>query len=502
MAVFGVQVVLSMIVASFLHKVSPYFSIGRGLILYRLRRYQTPSDTLLRPHVSVPHSGGRSGGGGHSNHGGRKRASNQRTATSTTTTDPTIADLREFFNLKKFSGSVLDPSLAIPKSANIKLQDVQFRSSDLVLLPFAEQLEWMINLAVAAVIVCAITLTYYYLFPSAVQTEYNLSTIWLLLVSGYIIHVLAKLTKFYFSDELASQRSVGIVFTMLFFVCSLIFLVVDEQVLDFGLEKSHEDISLSIARLIGNVKNETYKESDNDIILPVWAFKIILAVCATSLSVILIFPGFRFADIHFNTIRYSAQKRSFLRTVLHACYIAPMFCLSLWIRPLSHDVIADRNHVNLFGLAEMSYENFRFGIITSICLLRVIMYSTYMQSYLDTAKWRVINMRHEQGRITIKDLRYQVSSIYTYYPGTGVHYLAPFLVLLLLTLLLHMSSVSLSTLTSSSADQTNSGPVNVFKFSGFGISVFHGCISFLIWWLCFTNAITSGIGPIIRECIL
>ena len=183
-------------------------------------------------------------------------------------------------------------------------------------------------------------------------------------------------------------------------------------------------------------------------------------------------------------------------------YIAPMFCLSLWIRPLSHDVIADRNHVNLFGLAEISYENFRFGIITSICLLRVIMYSTYMQSYLDTAKWRVTNMRHEQGRITIKDLRDRVSSIFTYYPGTGVHYLAPFLVLLLLTLLLHTSSVSLATQSGSSADQTNSGSVNVFKFSGFGISVFHGCISFLIWWLCFTNAVTSGIGPIIRECII
>ena len=501
MAVFGVQVVLSMIVASFLHKVSPYFSVGRRLILYRLRRYQTPSDTLLRPHVSVPHSGGRGGGGDHSNHGGRKRVSNQRTASSTTTTDVTIAHLPE---LKKLSSIMLDPSLAVPKSANIKLHDVQLRSSDLIILPFSEQLEWMIDLAVAAVVVCTITMAYYYLFPSAVQTEYNLSTIWLLLVCGYIIHVLARLTKFYFSDELASQRSQGIVFTMFFFVCSLGILLIDEGVLDFGLEKTHKDISLSIERLIGNVRNQTYEESDGDNILPVWAFKIFLAVCATLLSVVLIFPGFRFADIHFSTIKYSASKRSFLRTVLHICYIAPMFCLSLWIRPLSHDVIANRNHVNLFGLMEMSYENFRFGIISSICLLRVIMYSTYMQGYLDTAKWRVTNMRHEQGRITIKDLRDRVSSIFTYYPGTGIHYLAPFLVLLLLTLLLHTSSVSLATLPSgsSSADQANSGSMNVFKFSGFGISVFHGCISFLIWWLCFTNAITSGIGPIVRECII
>ena len=51
MAIFSVQVVISMIVSSFLHKISPYFSVGRELIIYRLRRYQTPSDTLLCPHV-------------------------------------------------------------------------------------------------------------------------------------------------------------------------------------------------------------------------------------------------------------------------------------------------------------------------------------------------------------------------------------------------------------------------------------------------------------------
>ena len=500
MAVFGVQVVLSMIVASFLHKVSPYFSVGRGLIIYRLKRYQTPSDNTLRPHVSVPPSGGRGGGGGNS--GGRKRVSTQRTLTSTT--EMTVTDLHEFFNLKKIAGNALDPSLAIPKSANIKLQDVELRSSDLLILPFAERLEWMINLAVAAVMVYAITLGYYYIFPGAVQTEYNLSTIWLLLVSGYVISILARLTKFYFSDELASQRSVGIVFTMFFFVCSLGILLVDEGVLDFGLRKSHEDLSLSLGRLLGSIRNQTSGESDAHI-LPIWAFKISLAVCATLLSMVLIFSGFRFADVHFNAIRYYAPKRSLLRTILHTCYIAPMFCLSLWIRPLSNDVIADRNTVNLFGLMEVSYENFRFGIIVSVCLLRMIMYSTYMQSYLDTAKWRVANMRHEQGRITIKDLRDRVSSIFNYYPGTGVHYLAPFLILLLLTLLLHMSSLSLAAQSSDgAADQAkvaSNGSTNMFKFSGFGVSVFHGCISFLTWWLCFTNAVTSGIGPIIREWV-
>ena len=504
MAIFGVQVVISMIVASFLHKISPYFSVGRGLIIYRLRRYQTPSDTLLRPHVSVPPANSRGGGSGGTggSSGGRKKVASQRAPSSTT--EATLADIREILNLKNLTTvGGLDQSLAVPKSANIKLQDAQVRSRDLTNLHFSAQLEWMINLSLAAVVVYAITLAYYTLMPHAMQSEYNLSTIWLLLVCGYIVKVLANLTKFYFSGELANQRAIGIVFIMFFFVCSLTILLIDEDVLDFGLTKSHKDISVCVARLLGSIHNQTEGES-GDHVLPLWAFKIGLAVCATLLSSVLIFSGFRFGDMHFNAIRYSVPKKTLLQTVLHTCYVAPMFCLSLWIRPLSHDVIAERNNVSLFGITEVSYDNFRFGIIVSVCLLRLIMYSTYMQSFLDTAKWRVLNLRREQGRITIKDLRERVSTIFEYYPATGVHYLAPFLILFLLTLLLHMSSMSLTAQSIRGSDNAAKiileGTVNMFKFSGFGISIFHGCISFISWWLCFSISVTSAVGPIIREC--
>ena len=151
MAIFGVQVVISMIVASFLHKIFPYYSFGRWLITSGLKRYQSPTDSLLRPHVSVPPSNNRGGG----SNGGRKRAANQRTPTS----EATAADI--LLNLKQFSSNRLDPSLAIPKSANIKLQDVPVHSRDLPLLHFSEQLEWMINFTLAAVIVYAITLACY-----------------------------------------------------------------------------------------------------------------------------------------------------------------------------------------------------------------------------------------------------------------------------------------------------------------------------------------------------
>lgn len=521
MAVFGVQVVISMIVASFLHKVFPYYSFGRWLITFRLKRYQSPSDSLLRPHVSVPPSNARSSGASNGGSGGgRKRGSsaNQRTSTSP---DATVAELRELLNtpgseamaadiyklinLKQQSNlSRLDPSLAIPKSANIKLEDLPVRKGDLLLLHFSEQLEWMINLTMATIIVHIVTLVYYYFVPSAVQTEYNLTTIWLVLVFGYVVNVLASLTKVYFSEKLATQRSVGIVFTMLFFVCALGILLIDEGVLDFGLEKSHKDLSLSIAKLIGRIQNLNQTEEVDGRVFPEWVFKISVAILATLLSSVMTFSGFRFAEVHFGALRYSVPKKTLLRTALHMCYIAPMFCLSLWIRPLSHDVIAERNNVNLFGFTEVSYEEFRFWIIISICLLRLLMYTTYMQSFLEGAKWRALNLRHEQGRITIKDFRDRVYNVFEFYPATGAHYLAPFILLLSLTLLLNISSMSTLAAQSSSEDTVklvSDGAVNVFKFSGFGVSVFHGCISFLSWWICFTVAVTTSIGPILRDFV-
>jgi hypothetical protein len=326
------------------------------------------------------------------------------------------------------------------------------------------------------------------------------------LVFGYVISVLASLTGVYFSEKLATQRSVGIVFTMLFFVCALGILLIDEGVLDFGLEKSHKDLSLSIAKLIGRIQNLNQTEEVDSRVFPIWVFKISLAIVATLLSSVLVFSGFRFADIHFGALRYFALKKTLLRTVLHVCYIAPMFCLSLWIRPLSHDVIAERNNVNLFGFTEISYDKFRFWVIISICLLRLLMYNTYMQSFLESARWRAQNLRREQGRITIKDFRDRVYNVFEFYPATGAHYLAPFILLLTLTLLLHISSMSTSAAALSSSEEdavklASDGSANVFKFSGFGVCVFHGCISFLSWWICFTVAVTTGIGPILREFV-
>ena len=53
MAVLGIQVVFSMVMFTFLHKLAPYFSIGRWLLSKRLYRYLHPTnDELNQPMAS------------------------------------------------------------------------------------------------------------------------------------------------------------------------------------------------------------------------------------------------------------------------------------------------------------------------------------------------------------------------------------------------------------------------------------------------------------------
>lgn len=484
MGVFGVQLVLTMIVASFLHKIAPYYSFGRWVLTAGLLRYLPPSDKLLRPHIANPPTSKTT----------KKKAANQREKILSSP-DSTPEEILEAMN---YDPNTLDQNLAVPKSANIKLETVPITWNDFEQLHFSTDLEFLINLALAAVSVFLLTLVYYLFKPEAVAMEYNLSVIWLVVLVGYVFKVLGSLTRVYVSDELSHQRSLIIVFTLLLFVCVLGILLVDESVLDFGLDKSHQKITKSLKKLLEGILKHAAKDFQ---IMPMWTFKIALALLCGVISVALVFPGLRFADMHFNVILLN--RAPLFKTLLHANYIAPMFCLSLWIRPLTQEVIAERSNVNILSLVEVSYDTFRALMVMCVCVLRLSLARVYFQNYLNTARWKIENLKSEPGRITILNLRKKVSNIFLFYGALGVHYIAPYVILLSVTLMMMLSSssASLSQSVSSADVDPQTENVNVFRYSGLGTAAFQGCFAFVCWWVCFTNAITSGFGAILREYI-
>ena len=472
MGVFGVQLVLTMIIASFLHKISPYYSLGRWIVTSGIHYYLPPSDKTLRPHVV---------NSGPQNKTNKKKVANYHDKVIQSPSNPT--EISSASDLKP-----LDSSMVILKSANFKLLSSPLKD-DFELLRFSSDLEFMINLTFASLVVFCMTAVYYYLQPVAMGTEYNLSVIWLTVLIVYSVKALVSLTRIYLSEELAHQRSLILVFTALFFVCALGVLLIDESVLDFGLEKSHRDVTKSLSILLEGVM----KESKDIHLLSMWSFKMTMALFCGAFSMILIFPGFRFADTHFNTI--SSTRTPFFRSLLNVNYIAPMLCLSLWIRPLTHEFIADKSNVNIFNMMEIRYESFRVLVLLGVCIFRFALTRHYLQNYLNTAKWRVENLRQEQRRLTIQTLRKKVSHIFLFYAALGIQYLAPYVILLSVTLLL-----CASTFTGMSPALLGRNE-NVLRLSGLGISSFQGCIGFFCWWLCFTNVITSGFGAVLKEFI-
>lgn len=456
MGVFGVQLIVTMVTASFLHKLSPYYSFGRWMATSRLTHYLTPSDEELGR--LVPSSGKRSA---------RSRGWKQ-----------------------------LDGTQTLPKSAAIQLHSVPVMPAFLKTCHYYDELCWMLDFALAGVAVFAATALYYYLRPSAVATEYNLSSIWVIAMGCVAYVVLASLARVYFSftPEVDRARSILIVFTAIFFVCALGVLLVDERILDFKLERTYDNIT----RTLGTVFATVAAESEGGVsFVPKWAFKFSLAFLAALLSFVQIFPGFQFAEVHFSAIQ-QARNAIVWKALLHLAYVSPMFSLALWVKPLRRDAVSTEDYFLVWD-REVSYDGLRFTVLVFVCLLRIFLYSSYMQTYLSRPKLTLDQWKKESGRTTVSEVRKMVSSISSFYCAMAVEYIAPTLILLSLTILQYLSS---GHYLAGSADPTSSlepdEDANPFKASGFGLGIFHGCFSFMCWWFCFTYFITSGFGSVVR----
>ena len=382
MGVFGLQLVLTMIIASFLHKLAPYYSLGRWLLTANLHRCLSPSDKVLRPHVSAP---------ANSNKTTKKKASQRVKILSSPSSTP--AEIAAAINS---SSNSLDQNLAIPKSANIQLIESPLTWDNMDILHFSGELEFLLNLTFATLVVFVSTCLYYNFRPAAAM-EYNLSVMWVLVVMGYAYKLLFSLTHVYVQEELAHQRSLCVVFTSFLFVLALVVLLVDESILNFGLEKSHRDLCDSLSNLLEGFLGE---QSDKGVpVVPMWVFKIFLAFFSGLLSMILVFPGFRFADTHFVTISNNTRTPLF-KTCLHANYIAPMLCLSLWIQPLTQNMVVENNNIHLFGLMTVGYGTFRVIVLLSVCLLRLSLFRTYFRVTLipPSGRWLTCGMSREESQ--------------------------------------------------------------------------------------------------------
>uniref|UniRef100_A0A8C7CG57 Transmembrane protein 161B n=2 Tax=Oncorhynchus TaxID=8016 RepID=A0A8C7CG57_ONCKI len=264
MGVIGVQLVVTMVMASVIQKIIPHYSFARWLLCSGgLRWYQHPTEDELRSLA-----------------GKQQKTKSKKD--------------------RRNNGHIDYKPLTIPKDIDLQLETKCITEVDTLALHYFPEFQWLVDFTVAATVVYLITELYYTVAqPSG---EMNISVVWCLLVLAFVIKTLFSLTAFYFKLEEGGERSLCITFAFFFFVKAMAILIVTENYLEFGLETGFANFSESATHFLENQGLESQGPISK------LTFKLILALLCSLIGAFLTFPGLRLAQMHLDALNLTTAK--------------------------------------------------------------------------------------------------------------------------------------------------------------------------------------------------
>ncbi|XP_059132489.1 transmembrane protein 161B isoform X3 [Peromyscus eremicus] len=365
MGVIGIQLVVTMVMASVMQKIIPHYSLARWLLCNgSLRWYQHPSEEELRILAGKQQKG---------------KSKKDR----------------------KYNGHIENKPLTIPKDIDLHLETKSVTEVDTLALHYFPEYQWLVDFTVAATVVYLVT-EVYYSFMKPTQ-EMNISLVWCLLVLSFAIKVLFSLTTHYFKVEDGGERSVCVTFGFFFFVKAMAVLIVTENYLEFGLETGFTNFSDSAMQFLEKQGLESQGPVSK------LTFKFFLAIFCSLIGAFLTFPGLRLAQMHLDALNLATEKIT--QTLLHINFLAPLFMVLLWVKPITKDYIMN---------PPLGKESVPF----------------HLQAYLNLAQKCVDQMKKEAGRISTVELQKMVARVFYYLCVIALQYVAPLVMLLHTTLLL------------------------------------------------------------------
>ncbi|XP_076354715.1 transmembrane protein 161-like emei isoform X1 [Tachypleus tridentatus] len=491
MAVFGVQLVITMVMASFLQKLSSNFSFARWFLSYRLVRYLHPTNEELKTVAGVKDS---SRGKGKK---GRDR----------------------------FSDQNKDPEFLVPKNLQMVLDSAVVQPVELFQLHFYTEYQWLLDFSVCAIFVYFVTELYYFLL--APSDEINLSMLWCMLVIGFSLKVLFSVTALYFSGEEAlGERSLCLMAGLFFFVVAMAVLITDENILEFGLDAAYTSFNESAYTFL---ENQGLNSSGPTSQL---MFKLMLAVWCGFIGAFFTFPGFRFARMHQDSLTY-CDGSPVQKLILHLSFLSPMLVTLLWVKPISRDYLTQKTWPGMKEtiMTPSMFETTRIVVIVVVVIFRFILMPRYLQSYLNLAPQKLEKLRKEAGRISNIDLQRMVARIFYYLCVVTLQYLAPLLLCLFTTFLLktlgeyqwssyfslvlegegRSSKPSVKQATERLSHTDNDSILGTSQQISLAMTslkqiftpvLYRGVFGFMTWWLCTVWFTTSVIGLIYHSYFL
>ncbi|XP_064453527.1 transmembrane protein 161A isoform X3 [Mirounga angustirostris] len=124
--------------------------------------------------------------------------------------------------------------------------------------------------------------------------------------------------------------------------------------------------------------------------------------------------------------------------LLHTSFLSPLIILWLWTKPIARDFLhqAPLGEVPFSLLSDSAFDSLRLWLLVALCLLRLAVTRPHLQAYLCLAKARVEQLRREAGRIEAREIQRRVVRVYCYVTVVSLQYLTPLILTLSCTLLL------------------------------------------------------------------
>ncbi|KAG8598402.1 hypothetical protein GDO81_002602 [Engystomops pustulosus] len=483
MGVIGVQLVVTMVMASVLQKIIPHYSLARWLLCNgSLYWFQHPTEDELRTLAGKQQLKGKS-----------KKD-------------------------RKYNGHIENKPLTIPKDIDLHLETKTVTEVDTLALHYFPEYQWLVDFTVAATIVYLITEAYGSLVDSS--QEMNISIVWCMLVLAFAVKVLFSLTTHYFKVEDGGERSVCVTFGFFFFVKAMAILIVTENYLEFGLESGFSNFSESAVKFLQKQGLESQGPVSK------LTFKFFLAVLCSLIGAFLTFPGLRLAQMHLDALNQTRETMT--QFLLHINFLSPLLMMLLWVKPITKDYIMNpplgKDSVPL--MTEEAFDTLRLWIIIFLCGLRLIMMRYHLQAYLNLAQKCVDQMKKEAGRISTMELQKMVARVFYYLCVIALQYVAPLVMLLHTTLLLKTlgnhswgvyeeNPVLDATQGTSSAFTEAPCPEEKMKATVTQITMalgglkniftpllFRGLLSFLTWWIAACLFSTSLFGLFYHQYLI
>ncbi|XP_049797684.1 transmembrane protein 161B [Schistocerca nitens] len=491
MALFGTQLVITLVMVSVIQKLGPHYSLARWLLCSTgLIRFLYPTDDELRRAAGVPKDKPKSKKGGRHVENGRA-----------------------------------GDTFHVPRNLDIQLETAKVSSLDVVHLRYYSEYQWFVDFSLYAAIVYILTEVYSYYFP--LKDEFNLSMVWCTLAVGFSLKLLLSLTAHYFrGEESVGERSTVLVTALIYLLVAMAVLIADERTLETGLDRAYASFNRSASQFLQDQQGLKSRGPASQLIL-----KLSLAVWCGVVGALFTFPGLRMARMHWDSLRYSAENRV-LRLLLNTSFALPLLLVVLWIRPVSRDYLTGRVFTGMTGpfMTPELFETMRLWLVVFAILLRIVLMPTYLQAYLNMAYHRLEEQKKEAGRITNTELQKKIAAVFYYMCVVTIQYVAPIIMCLFLTMM--YKTLGGYTWTGQVAPATGFSPLDNPKPSSplqgpsvsgtegtesirqsaqefalalnslkqvFTTEVFRGLLGFMTWWTCFSWFSTSSLGMLYQS---